>query len=62
LGYTFKTELLKSLNLKYLRLYANVLNPFVFTEYDGYDPEWASSRFGGGVSTTTYQIGVNVQF
>lgn len=62
LGYTFSSELLKSTDIKSLRLYVNVLNPFIFTKYDGYDPEWAASRFGGGVSTTTYQFGVNVKF
>jgi TonB-linked SusC/RagA family outer membrane protein len=62
LGYTFDPAILNDIDIKSLRLYVNVLNPFIFTDYDGYDPEWAGSSFGGGVSTTTYQFGVNVKF
>lgn len=61
-GYTFNTTRANFLSLASFRVYANILNPFVFTDYDGYDPEWAASRFGGGVSTTTCQLGVNVKF
>ena len=63
LGYTFNPKSLGGLDIKSLRLYVNVLNPFVFTDFDGFDPEWAGrSQNGGGVSTTTYQLGVNVNF
>ncbi|WP_172594410.1 TonB-dependent receptor [Mariniphaga sediminis] len=63
LGYTFSPALLKKVDIKSLRLYMNVLNPFVFTDFDGYDPEWAGrSRHGGGISSITYQFGVNVKF
>ncbi|RIH65431.1 SusC/RagA family TonB-linked outer membrane protein [Mariniphaga sediminis] len=63
LGYTIPQRLLSKYDLKYARLYVNVLNPFVWTEYDGYDPEWASASFGrGGNSFVTYQFGVNLKF
>jgi hypothetical protein len=62
LGYTFKPTLLKKLDLRSLRLFANCINPYIFTDFDGYDPEYAGSSFGGGVSTRTWQIGVNVKF
>lgn len=64
LGYTVSNDLLKKLgNVKYLRIYANVLNPFVFTDYDGYDPEWAGASLGvGRVSYVTYQFGVSLKF
>jgi hypothetical protein len=35
LGYTFNQNILDKLKLKGLRVYGNVLNPFVFTKYDG---------------------------
>ena len=63
LGYTFDNTLVKKMSLNSLRLYVNVLNPFVFTKYDGFDPEWADATYAnGGVSSVTYQFGVNVKF
>ena len=63
LGYNLSKEALANVGISRMRIYANVLNPFVFTEYDGYDPEWASASFGiGRVSSITYQLGVNVNF
>jgi len=63
LGYSFAPSLLTKLHMKRCRIYTNILNPFVFTDYDGYDPEWAGVRFNqGGVSSIVYQFGVNVSF
>lgn len=63
LGYTLPQTVIDRLKLKSLRVYANVLNPFVFTDYDGFDPEWATSTFAnGGVSSTTYMLGANLKF
>jgi TonB-dependent starch-binding outer membrane protein SusC len=61
LGYTFNKELTERLKIKKLRIYANVLNPFVFTDYEGYDPEWATAPFSTGrVSSITYQFGLSL--
>ena len=63
LGYTFNNDVLDKLKLKNLRVYANVLNPFVFTDYEGYDPEWASASLNTGrPSWVTYQLGFNLKF
>lgn len=63
LGYTLTEELARKVGVGSFRLYANVLNPFVFTDYDGYDPEWADASFSiGRVGSITYQFGVNVKF
>jgi len=64
LGYTFKRETLARIGvLNSLRVYANVINPFVFTKYDGYDPEWATASLGvGRVSSITYQLGLSLKF
>ncbi|MFC5284080.1 SusC/RagA family TonB-linked outer membrane protein [Pedobacter alpinus] len=61
LGYTFNQKFLDKMRVNRLRVYANILNPFVFTEYEGYDPEYATTRLneGNGPSTVTYQFGVN---
>ncbi|AUS04346.1 SusC/RagA family TonB-linked outer membrane protein [Pseudotamlana carrageenivorans] len=63
LGYNFNDNIIDRLKMKNLRVYANVLNPFVFSDFDGLDPEWAGSSFQrGGVSSITYQLGLSVKF
>ena len=64
-GYTFDKTLIKKIGLEHLRIYANVLNPFTFTNYKGFDPEWADAKISdgtGGPSSISYQIGLNVKF
>jgi len=60
LGYTFKPELLKHLNLSKLRVYATAKNFFTFSKIDNYDPEQ-----GGSISfpmTKQLVFGLNVEF
>ena len=48
-----------------MELIEPTLNPFTFTNYEGFDPEWADAQVGdgtGGVSSRTYQVGVNLKF
>lgn len=62
-GYSLNDELLNKLKLKSMRLYVNVLNPFVFTNYEGYDPEWATAALAvNRVSTMTVQMGLSLKF
>lgn len=63
LGYTIPDQLLNRVKIHNLRFYFNVIDPFVFTDYDGYDPEWAAaSRELGRVASVTYQLGLNLKF
>ena len=64
LGYTLPANVLRSLGINQLRIYCNVLNPFTFTNYPGFDPEWANASMNtdNGPSTITYQFGVNLKF
>lgn len=63
LGYNFDNELISKLKIKNFRVYANVLNPFVFTDYEGYDPEWANAQFNlARTSSITYQLGLSFNF
>lgn len=66
LGYNFGSKVLTKIGLASMRLYVNVLNPFTFTKYDGFDPEWADAAMSGVDATNTaykiYQLGVNVKF
>lgn len=66
LGYNFGQNTLSKLGLSQLRVYANALNPFTFTDYEGFDPEWAGAEMSGVDATNTgysiYQLGVNIKF
>lgn len=63
LGYTFPTKWLKPWGCQSLRLYATVTNPFVFTDYEGFDPEWAgAANKNDGPSVVTYQFGASIKF
>lgn len=63
LGYNLNKDALGGSGINSMRIYANVLNPFVFTKYDGYDPEWAEASFNvGRVASITYQVGLSVKF
>lgn len=63
LGYTLPEKILERIRADQLRVYVNVLNPFVFTEYTGWDPEWAEASYDiGRVSSITTQIGLSLKF
>lgn len=63
IGYTFNSEVLRQMKINGLRIYINVLDPFVFTKFDGYDPEWASSAFGiNRPASVTTQFGLSAKF
>jgi hypothetical protein len=61
-GYSLGDDLVNRLKIKSMRFYINVLNPFVFTDYEGYDPEWATAGLGTNrVATMTVQMGVSLK-
>lgn len=63
LGYTFSKNVLKHIGCKQARVYFTVTNPFVFTKYLGFDPEWADAAVkNDGPSTVTYQVGASIKF
>ena len=63
LGYTFSKNLLKKIGVERLRLYSTVTNPFVFTDFAGFDPEWAGANLKQDApSTITWQLGANLKF
>ena len=63
LGYTLPKKWLSKIGCTNLRLYCTVTNPFVFTNYKGYDPEWADASLqNDGPSTVTWQFGANIKF
>ncbi len=63
LGYTFPSKWMKKIGCNRLRIYCTVTNPFVFTHYKGFDPEWADASLkNDGPSTVTWQFGANIKF
>ncbi len=63
LGYSLPQGLLDKVGVTKFRVYVSTLNPIVITDYDGPDPEWATSSFeDGGISTTTFLGGINLTF
>ncbi|MCD8297196.1 MAG: TonB-dependent receptor [Prevotella sp.] len=63
LGYTFPSKWMKKIGCNKLRIYCTVTNPFVFTKYKGFDPEWADAATkNDGPSTITWQFGANIKF
>lgn len=63
LGYNFSKELIKKIGCNNLRVYVNISNPFVWSKYKGFDPEWAGAAGkNDGPSVVTYQFGANITF
>lgn len=64
LGYSLPQEKLSKARISQLRIYLNILNPFTFTKYVGWDPEYATTELheGNGPSNIIYQLGVNLKF
>ncbi len=63
LGYTLPESWIGKIDMQKVRLYCTVTNPFVFTSYKGFDPEWADTELkNDGPSTITYQFGASIKF
>ena len=63
LGYTFAKNVLKHIGCQQARIYCTIANPFVWSKYKGFDPEWATaSTKQDGPSVTSYQVGLSIKF
>lgn len=67
LGYKVPQSLLSKINIRNLRLYTRVANPFMFTRYSGFDPEvstgWGTvAKVGPGADVGTYPRAVTYTF
>ncbi len=62
LGYTFPGTILQKIRLQNLRIYANAFNPFIFSNFIGWDPENPSgnSFLNQDFRTRTIMLGLNV--
>jgi hypothetical protein len=65
LGYTVKSESIAKFFNK-LRVYADIQNSFILTDYKGGDPEVLSAAIKGGPApypmARTFSVGVNINF
>ncbi|WP_083139715.1 SusC/RagA family TonB-linked outer membrane protein [Polaribacter reichenbachii] len=63
LGYQIPSTILDKFKVSKFRIYATVQNPFVFTNYDGWDPENAGrNQYGAAFMSRTFMTGVNLSF
>lgn len=71
LGYSINRDLLSKISVSSLRIYGQIQNGFVITNYTGSDPEISSngtSNFGAGVDRNSagqsriYSLGINLGF
>ncbi|MDF9796431.1 TonB-linked SusC/RagA family outer membrane protein [Catalinimonas alkaloidigena] len=62
LGYTLSDTMLNRLGLSNFRAYTQVINPFVFHNFDGMDPEYNTGTYNDDVPSATYLIGINLSF
>ena len=63
LGYSFSKNILKYIGCQQARIYCTIANPFVWSKYKGFDPEWSTaSTKTDGPSVTSYQLGVSIKF
>lgn len=69
-GYSLKGNILQSAGLSKARLYISIQNPFIFTDYEGYNPEVSNRTatttngedYGVYPTSKTISVGVNVTF
>ncbi len=61
LGYTLPNNLIDNLKITRLRVYGNLLNPFLFTPYTGMDPE-TDSYVAAYPNQRTFSLGLQIQF
>lgn len=62
LGYTLPTALMSRLKLAAARVYLQSSNPFVFSKFTGFDPEFNSAIFQDDVPSILYTFGINMSF
>jgi len=63
LGYTLPKKVLTPWHCSSFRIYGTITNPFVWTDYRGFDPEWADAALKKDApSTITYQVGASIKF
>ncbi|MBW3468700.1 SusC/RagA family TonB-linked outer membrane protein [Arthrospiribacter ruber] len=61
-GYSFNPNTIRNLGLSRARVYAQGMNLWTYSDYPGYDPEFAGGGLGQIPIVKSYQIGVQLGF
>ena len=61
LGYTLPESFIDKLKIQKAKVYVNINNPFVFTPFDGQDPQAGIDK-RSYPAVTSYQLGINLNF
>lgn len=61
-GYTLPNTALEKMGFSNFRMYAQIINPFVFHDFDGMDPEYNTGIYNDDVPFATYSFGVSLSF
>ena len=69
-GYNFSKELMSKIGLSGFRIYCSAQNPFIFTNYTGYNPESSNARspldagvdYGNYPTSKSLVVGINANF
>jgi TonB-linked SusC/RagA family outer membrane protein len=61
-GYTMPRTIVDGWGISNLRFYGQVINPFLFHDFDGMDPEYNSGTYNDDVPSAIYLLGVNLSF
>ncbi|MFT6442333.1 MAG: TonB-linked SusC/RagA family outer membrane protein, partial [Salibacteraceae bacterium] len=62
LGYKLSSNILDKMNFSNFRVYAQVSNPMVFTNFLTFNPEYNSNTSNDDISAKTFLVGLNVSF
>ncbi|WP_194976007.1 SusC/RagA family TonB-linked outer membrane protein [Aquiflexum lacus] len=62
LAYNFKPELIRGLGLSTVRIFAQGINLWTYTDFPGYDPEFLGAATGIIPQTKNYTIGIQAGF
>jgi TonB-dependent starch-binding outer membrane protein SusC len=62
LGYSLPSSILDNMKFSNFRVYAQVSNPMVFTNFLTFNPEYNSNTANDDISSKTFLFGLNVSF
>lgn len=61
LGYTLPKDFIQKFKMENAKIYININNPFVWTPFDGQDPQVGTDK-KSYPAVTSYQLGINLNF
>ena len=62
LGYSLPKMVLNELGVSRFRIYGQLQNPFIFTDFLTFDPEYNSGAYNDDFPALTMLMGINLNF